>query len=120
MDNELYHYGVPGMKWGVRRSKSSKSSGSKNATKGWNKDAKEAHRISKKNVKQMSNAELRRLNERQNLERQYSQLNPSKVKRGMAVAATVAGGLGTVATLYNNSNSVIKIGKTVAEKMMKR
>ena len=101
MDNELYHYGVLGMKWGVRRSRSKSSYISKKkrkkaaSTKNMSADAKEAARLKKKSVSQMSNAELRKYNERKQLEQQYAKLNPSNIKRGIAIAGTVAGTLGT-------------------------
>lgn len=106
--DELYHYGVKGMKWGVRKSYSSSR---KNKTKGWSKDAKRANAIKKKSVKQMSNAELKELNKRMELESNYNRLNPNKIKQGLAFAGTVAGGMGTVIALYNNSNNIINIGK---------
>lgn len=125
MENELYHYGIKGMKWGVRRFQnkdgSYTSAGKKRRSQeGWSDDAKEAANIKKKSVNQMSNSELRKLNERQNLERQHKQLNPNRVKRGMAVVAGIAGGMGTIAALYNNSNQLIKAGKAIVEATMKK
>ena len=113
------------MKWGVRRFQNKDGSytpaGKKRRSQeGWSDDAKEAASIKKKSVNQMSNSELRKLNERQNLERQHKQLNPSRVKRGMAVVAAIAGGMGTIAALYNNSNQLIKAGKAIVEATMKK
>lgn len=126
MDNELYHYGVLGMKWGVRRSRSKGSYVSKkrkrkksSSTKNMSADAKEAARLKKKSVSQMSNAELRKYNERKQLEQQYAKLNPSNIKRGIAIAGTVAGTLGTVASLYNNGNQVINAGKKIFDQIVK-
>ena len=121
-ENELYHFGVKGMKWGVRKSRSSSGSSKKKRSKtdGWSDDAKEAYRINKKKVNQMSNAELKKLNERRNLERNYHQLNPNAVKRGIAVAATTAAALGTMTALYNNGNQLINIGKKIVDGMTKK
>ena len=121
-ENELYHYGIKGMKWGVRKSRSRTGSSRKKRSKtdGWSDDAKEAYRINKKKVNQMSNAELRKVNERRNLERNYKQLNPNAVKRGVAVAATTAAALGTMAALYNNGSNLIKIGQKIVEGMKKK
>lgn len=125
MDNELYHYGVLGMKWGVRRSRSKRSYISKKkrkkaaSTKNMSADAKEVARLKKKSVSQMSNAELRKYNERMQLEQQYAKLNPSDIKRGIAIVGTVAGTLGTVASLYNNGNQLVTAGKKVFNGVIK-
>lgn len=147
MENELYHHGVKGMKWGVRRDRKKQekqlakqwAKGSpkntvkvkaeihkdgsatvteyrvvkkkKNKTRGWSKDAKRANSIKKKSVKQMSNAELKELNKRMELESNYRRLNPNKVKTGLAYVGMTAGAMGTVISLYNNSNTLINIGK---------
>ena len=121
-ESELYHYGIKGMKWGVRKSRSRTGSSRKKRSKtdGWSDDAKETYRIKKKKVNQMSNAELRKVNERRNLERNYKQLNPNAVKRGVAVVATTAAALGTMATLYNNGSNLVKIGQKIVEGMKKK
>lgn len=119
--DELYHYGVLGMKWGTRRAQKQLSRIDRKAKKGnWSDDAKEAARIKTKKISQMSNAELNKLNNRKNLERNYKQLNPGVVKSGLAVAGTIAGALGTVAALYTNGGKVIDIGKKIASKVVRR
>lgn len=121
MNNEIYHYGVPGMKWGVRRSQNKLGRIDKRSKKNnWSDDATTAAKIKTKKVSQMTNAELRKLNDRKNLERNYSQLNPNAIKRGMAVAGVVAGTLGTVAAIYTNGGKVISIGKEIVSKIAKR
>lgn len=89
MNNELYHYGVLGMKWGKRKARPV------------SEDYKRAH--SKTKISEMSDAELRSRNNRLQMEKQYKDLtrktNVGKkafdafVKgAGMITAATVAYG----------------------------
>lgn len=91
---------------------------SKKRKSDWSDDAKTAKNISKKSVKEMSNAELRKLNERTQLETQYRSLNPGFVKKGMRFVTTAAAVTGTILTLSNNSGKVINLGKGAANKII--
>lgn len=109
MENELYHYGVLGMKWGVRRYRS--RSGGSRKKRPSSQDAREASAIKKKKLNQMSNAELKKLNERSRLEQEYSRLNPKSVSRGWKYVATAAGVMGTALSVYNSGSQLVQLGK---------
>lgn len=79
-------------------------------------DSKTARNIKKKRVDQMSNSELKKLNERMNLEQNYRKLNPSVVSKGAKIIAGAAIATTTILTLYNNSNRLIDIGKKILSK----
>ena len=116
MSNELYHYGVLGMKWGVRRDRS-RSSGSRRK-RSMSDDAREASAIKKKKVSQMSNAELKKLNERSRLEQEYSRLNPGAVRKGWKFVAGATGIMGTTLAVYNNSNQLVQLGRKAGGKIV--
>lgn len=99
MDNELYHHGVKGMKWGFRKTQVRSSSGATRKQKSntlslFKKTTRNAS-VSKslpaqtKSVKDMSDDELRRKIERVRLEQQYQQLNPGTVSKGRRIAKRV-------------------------------
>lgn len=91
MNDELYHYGVPGMKWGVRRSQNKLDRIDKRSKKNdWSEDATTAAKIKTKKVSQMTNAELRKLNDRRNLEQQNANLSRNSNKGRAAVKAFIA------------------------------
>ena len=117
----LCHHGVKGMKWGIRKDYSSSDSGKRKRSRqeDWSDDAKEASQIKKKRVSQMSNVELRKLNARQNLERQHQQLNPSVISKGIKYASTAVAVTGTVVTLYANSGKLIEMGKKFTQAVSK-
>lgn len=116
-NNELYHYGVLGMKWGVRRSRPSSSSKSGKRRKQSvyeHEDYTQTH--SKKSVKSMSDAELRRRLNRLQMEKQYKDLNTGSVNKGkkyinsfIKAGATVATVTTTGLTIYNNADKIRKI-----------
>lgn len=114
--NYLQHYGVLGMKWGVRRSTSDLKRSS-NRKKNWSEDARTASELKKKRTNELSNAELKKLNERTRLEQEYSRLNPNMVKKGWKVVAGTAGVMGTTISIYHNGGKIIKIGKKAVDKL---
>lgn len=182
MDNELKHYGVKGMKWGVRRyqnedgsltsagvkryakkgyaddaynsnkTKAGKaydkytgahktaasikygissdeenrkrankyvSDKRKEHTKGWSKEAKRAYNLKQKSVKTLTNKEIKEVNNRKKLEKEYRDLNPSNLEVGMKFAAGIAATTGTLLTIYNNNEKLIKIGSNVVKRILR-
>lgn len=122
----IQHYGVPGMKWGRRKSSginSSKSSRSK-----VQKEVNRAHKAAIKKTKNqkkhpekgMTDDELKKSLNRLNMEKQYRQLskdlNPTTVDVGKRYTANIMKTVGATAvtttaaiTLYNNVGTISKI-----------
>lgn len=123
MNNELYHYGVPGMKWGVRRThaqvrtdtikRQTKKLGNvsdigRNASSAFNTASDLAGRASRSGrpskkvrneLSKMSDQELRNRLNRINMEQQYASLNPSRISRGAGHAATALATIGSLAAI---------------------
>ena len=90
-DNYLEHHGVKGMKWGVRRVRMRANSEKKQKRftprEPYHDDYNKAH--SKKNVKYMSNTELKSRINRLQMEQQYSDLTSKDKKIGSKVITDI-------------------------------
>ena len=89
-DYELFHYGVKGMKWGVRKSgggvKTSrlerKLAEKAAEAKTHSSDHKTAQKLRRKPLETMSNDDIKTLNKRLELETNYARLMESTRKKG--------------------------------------
>lgn len=115
MNDEIYHYGVLGMKWGVRKDRYSgklhkydKQKESKES-----EEHAEAKRIGKKSLDQMSNAEIRKLNERMQLENQNKQLLLQRRSAGKKYIDDTAANVRNQAT-STITQKAITVGAAVA------
>ena len=89
-NNELYHYGVPGMRWGVRRSKTQSGRSSKK-TKQMTADEKKKASMKKdvKNRRTLSDADLKKKIERIKSEKQLKDLTNEEIAPGKKFVSDV-------------------------------
>ena len=133
--DELVHYGVKGMKWGVR--KDGKPQGHQYGKAGtkWRKrradkkarkvrkvssDYAEAKKLQKKDPASLSNDELQGLNRRLQLETQYKQLTATQAKQtkeakfGKKALSALGAGVLSYATVKMSQNIVNQGSKVVS------
>lgn len=110
----IEHHGVVGMRWGRRKGGSSERSASS--------DFKKVAALKKRPKHQLTNKQLRTINERMNLEQNFSKMNPSATKRGAETAAGILATVGIGFTAYNMVKSpagqaFISTGKKILNKI---
>ena len=123
--NELYHYGVKGMKWGIRKDRSSGGSVDLqkakkkvdaantivNETRNINnnvskKQAKKAQKQKMAEVKSMSDKELRERVNRLNMEQQYMRMSAEQMNVGRANVNSVLNNVGTVVNVASSALAI--------------
>lgn len=131
--SELKHWGIKGMKWGVRRyqnkdgsltpaGKRRYSDGSTSSSS-TSKSSQTSQQPKKKTVSEMSDQELRDAVNRLRLEQDYAKLNPEKVSRGKKFVdnlldetlSGVARGAGSASAI-----AVTSLGKILVEQLKKQ
>jgi len=86
VDNFLNHYGILGMRWGVRRRRKVTAGKSKTNL---SDDYKKKEELKKRDPKSLSNQELKALNERMQLEKQYKDLTRNEISAGKRIVQEV-------------------------------
>lgn len=104
-NNYLAHYGVLGMKWGVRRKSRTPSA-----------DSVKVKNIRKKRIDEMSNQDLRDANNRLQLENQYKQLT-KKTNVGKKASDTFIKTAGTITAVIGAYKVYEKVGSAVIDKI---
>lgn len=130
--SELKHWGIKGMKWGVRRYQNKDGSltpaGKKRYSDGstssssTSKSSQTSQQPKKKTVSEMSDQEIRDAVNRLRLEQDYAKLNPEKVSRGKKFVdnlldetlSGVARGAGSASAI-----AVTSLGKILVEQLEK-
>ena len=105
VEAELAHYGVRGMKWGVRKERAASRGPASD-------DAAHVGELRKRaktqGIQSLSNSELRKLNERLQLEQTYGQMmqrQGTAVSRGMRAGNNVLNTAKKMSEIYNLINS---------------
>ena len=128
-DNEIYHHGIKGMKWGVRRTpaqlghdtgkidlqKTKKKVDAANTivneTRNINnnvskKQAKKVQKQKMAEVKSMSDKELRERVNRLNMEQQYMRMSAEQMNVGRANVNSVLNNVGTVVNVASSALAI--------------
>lgn len=102
--DHLEHFGVKGMHWGVRKQRM-KNPG--------HPDHQAVADLRKMPLHELSNQQLKQLNERRNLETNFQRLNPKSGSKAKATAGAILGTATLGVTAFNIINS--PFGEFVSE-----
>jgi hypothetical protein len=99
MSNEEFieHFGVKGMKWGVRKDR--------NRVYKQSQDHKRTRTLQQRHLSELTNKQLKEYVTRVEMERKYHQLNPGRLKRGENRIKYLMGTPIALATAYNLATS---------------
>lgn len=86
--NELQHHGILGMRWGVRRRRGPEGR-VKSKIESKSTERMTVETLRQKSIAAMTNQELKALNERLNLERQYKDLTSKDISFGKKIVNNV-------------------------------
>lgn len=113
VDNFLVHFGVRGMRWGVRRSSGGSGGVSIAPKRPHSSEHTALTTIKPKKAKELSDSELKSAIGRMNLERQYNSLNPKGFTRAnkVVLAALAVGTTANAAYAFSQSPT----GKAIAQ-----
>jgi hypothetical protein len=113
--NSLYHFGIMGMKWGVRRQRGSDGrivEGSHGS-----EDHQKTRELRKKGAKNMTNAELKAYVDRMNLEKQYANYNKKEESAGKKFVTDVLVNSGKAAlTTFVTKQMTTQLEKVATKK----
>lgn len=111
-NDELYHHGIKGQKWGIRRTAEELGHITKAAKEALPGAKKLFSNKKQGSAKELSDDELRRRVNRLNMERQYNDLTKSETGKGWEIAESilsVVGGLAAITvsgmTIYEKAKS---------------
>lgn len=122
--NELYHYGILGQSWGNRRYQNEDGTyteeGKARRRKGetYSEDYKRKESYKKRDVKELSNKEIREYTERVRLEKDYqkAKFDDSTLAKGAAIVAAFTG----VILVGNNFGTAISTGKNIVKNLLRK
>lgn len=104
--NELYHHGIKGQKWGVRRTLEQLGHYARKAKEVYTKKVTEhkekkrqseikKHPVARKSIEQMTDSELQKVIDRMNLEKKYrdayQEMHPDKLVAAKKIVGDLAG-----------------------------
>ena len=112
-DDSLQHWGILGMKWGVRRERGPDGRVVKTGGKVKSEDFEKTRELRKNAPDGLSTAELKALTQRLELEKKYKDLDPHGIQKGHTVAKAFLAGATTVTSIYAISKT--PLAQDVAE-----
>jgi glycerol-3-phosphate dehydrogenase len=107
--NTLIHAGKKGMKWGVRKDRTSS-------------DYQTVRPLRKKSASKLSNDELKKVVSRMQLEKQYNSINPRGTKKAIGKAAAVVGAVVATGATIGKVSTFAKspAGQSIAKGIVER
>lgn len=121
-NGELYHHGIKGQRWGVRRFQNKDGSLTSKGRKRYGSDkdsAKKEDPPKRKSVKDMSDEELVKAIARARAEDTYRQLRPEKVPAGKKFISTVTGKVLVPVAIEQGKNFLNKYLSNIADEYFK-
>lgn len=120
VENTLQHFGIPGMKWGVRRFQNPDGSltaagRARYRKKGYSDDYITARSLKGKGYKKLNDSDLKRVVSRLDMEKRYRELSANEYAKGIEVAKTILSAGTTIAGLYGLSQT--PLGKTITKRL---
>lgn len=127
MENKtLYHHGVKGMKWGVRKEPKLKNSSVKKKSNlrrpiakkktTMSQDELEYRSLKKKKRSELSNEELKKVNNRGKLLSENKKINPGTIAKGIAIATTALAAIATIEKIRDKTKPYVTAGVAAGKK----